>query len=311
MRQVRRADPAPSRWRWRMERLWLTPSFRALVRVGLPSAAVAAALAGWLGDADRRTAIVDRWETAVRAVQDRPEFTVGLLRIEGASEQLQADIQETLAVDLPLSQFQLDLAGLRAQLLSLDPVLEAEVRVVAGGTLLLRVTERAPAVVWQNEGTIEILDATGHRIAAVGDLAAAGALPLVAGEGAEAEVPEALALIAAAAPVADRLVGLARVGDRRWDVVLTRGQRILLPEAAPGMALDRALAMHAARDVLGRDVALVDLRIPDRPVLRLGPEGMAGLRAARDQERAGDTDGAAAQTPRGDALASLTAQDDE
>lgn len=308
MRKVgRRADPAPSRWRWRMERLWLTPSFRAFIRVGLPVAAVTVVGAVWLGDADRRTAIVDRWETAVRAVQDRPEFTVRLLRIEGASEQLQADIQETVAVDLPLSQFQLDIAGMREQLLSLDPVLDAEVRIVAGGTLLMRVTERAPAVVWQNEGTTEILDATGHRIAAVGDLSGAGGLPLIAGMGAELEVPEALALIAAAEPITDRLVGLARVGNRRWDVVLTRGQRIALPETAPIVALDRALAMQAARDVLARDVMLVDLRIPDRPVLRLAPSSLSSLKAAQERERAMLAD---PDDPR-DAFATLAAQRDE
>lgn len=311
----RRADPAPSRWRWRMERLWLTPSFRALVRVGLPAAAATALLAGWLGDAERRTAIVDRWEVAVRAVQDRPEFTVRMLRIEGASEQLQSDIQETVAVDLPLSQFQLDLPGMRAQLLSLDPVLDAEVRVVAGGTLLMRVTERTPAVVWQNGGKTEILDATGHRIAAVGDLAAAGGLPLIAGEGAEAAVPEALALVDAAAPIADRMVGLARVGLRRWDVVLTRGQRIALPEEAPQVALDRALGMQAAHDVLARDVTLLDLRIPDRPALRLAPAARSALLRTQARERDGEPEpepdpASDVEAPLG-AYAAIASQDDE
>ena len=34
--QVGRADPAPSRWAWRMQRLMLTPGFRKLLRVGVP-----------------------------------------------------------------------------------------------------------------------------------------------------------------------------------------------------------------------------------------------------------------------------------
>ena len=32
-----RRDPAPSRWAYRMNRLWLTPLFRAALRVGLPA----------------------------------------------------------------------------------------------------------------------------------------------------------------------------------------------------------------------------------------------------------------------------------
>lgn len=279
------ADPAPSKWRYRMERLWLTPLFRAMIRTGIPSFGFVFLFTWYINDEARLQAITDTWQGWVRTVQDRPEFTVSLLRIEGASEQLQADIVEVLPVDLPLSQFQLDIDKLRALLLSLDPVLEAEVRVKAGGVLLLKVTERTPAVAWQRGDEIEVLDATGHRVATLPDLGSAGSLPLIAGEGAETAVPEALTLIAAAAPITDRLVGLARIGNRRWDVVLTRGQRIALPEVAPAAALDRALAMQSARDVLDRDVEIVDLRLPDRPVLRLTPLARDALRQTQERER--------------------------
>ncbi|CUH39620.1 Cell division protein FtsQ [Jannaschia seosinensis] len=287
MRPVRRgpADPAPSKWRYRLERLWLTPLFKALIRTGIPSFSFVALFTWYIHDAQRLEAIVDTWEGWVTAVQDRPEFMVGMMRIEGASAQLQSDIEETLPVDLPISQFQLDMGELRHRIEELDPVLSAEVRVIAGGTLLLRVTERAPAVVWQQAGAIEVLDATGHRVATLQSLEAAGALPLIAGEGAAKAVPEALALIQVAQPIADRMIGLTRVGNRRWDVVLSREQRIMLPEAAPAAALDRVLAMHAANDVLARDVAVVDLRIPARPILRLSPMARDALSRKQDAER--------------------------
>ncbi len=293
MRQVKSApkssrpqsDPAPSKWQYRMQRLWLTPLFKAMVRTGIPSFGFVFLFTWYINDVQRLQVITDTWQGWVRAVQDRPEFTVSLLRIEGASEQLQADIVEVMPIDLPLSQFQLDTDKLRAQLLSLDPVLEAEVRIKAGGVLLLKVTERTPAVAWARGDEIEVLDATGHRVATLPDVASAGALPLIAGEGAETAVPEALTLIAAAAPITDRLVGLARIGNRRWDVVLTRGQRIALPEVAPAAALDRALAMQEARDVLDRDVQMVDLRLPDRPILRLTPFARAELARVQELER--------------------------
>ncbi len=278
-------DPAPSKWRYRIERLWLTPLFKALVRTGIPSFGFVFLFTWYINDAERLTGIIDTYESAVSAVQDRPEFMVGMLRIEGASEQLQSDIEEALPIDLPLSQFQLDMDGLRRELLTLDPVLDADVRVKAGGVLLLKVTERQPAVIWQNADGLDVLDATGHRVATLDTLKAAGPLPLIAGEGASEAVPEALALIEAAAPITDRLVGLTRIGNRRWDVVLTREQRILLPEDAPAAALDRALAMHEAKDVLSRDVRIVDLRLPDRPVLRLTAPARDELRRLQELER--------------------------
>lgn len=279
-----KADPAPSKWAWRLERLWLTPAFRRLLKFGLPGFVAVFALTTWLGDAERMQAVQDRLTEARRAIQDRPQFMVTAVSIEGASAQLRDDIAEAMPVDIPISQFALDTDALRAGLEELDPVARAEVR-VAQGTLAIRITERVPAAIWVHADGTDVLDATGHRIATVAAAADAPGLPQLAGAGADARVAEALRLVEAAAPVADRLIGLVRMGERRWDVALSTPhgaeQRILLPERAPAAALDRALAMQAATGVLDRDVAALDLRLPDRPTLRLGPDAADAKLAAR------------------------------
>ncbi|MGB3408015.1 MAG: cell division protein FtsQ/DivIB [Jannaschia sp.] len=290
MRSLRRdragaVDPAPSKWHYRLQRLWLTPLFRALVRTGIPSFGFVFLFTWYINDAERLTAIVDRWDRTVRSVQDRPEFMVTLIRIEGASEQLRQDIQEVVPVDLPLSQFVLDIDALRTKLEELDPVENAEVRIKSGGVLLLKVTERTPAIAWVTADGVTVLDATGHHVARLDDLSTVGALPVMAGEGANLHVAEALRLFEAAQPVADRMVGLTRVGNRRWDVNLTGGQRILLPEATPAAALDRALALHSAKDILARDVTVVDLRLGNRPTLRLSQDARLELKRLQDLER--------------------------
>jgi cell division protein FtsQ len=280
----RAPDPAPSRWRYRLHRLWLTPAFRNAVRVGLPLGAMALGLFAYLAQPGRLEEIGDGVGELVRSVQERPEFMVTMLRIEGAGPELQADILEALPVDLPLSQFALDLDGLRAGLEELDPVARAEVRVRPGGTLLLAVSERIPALAWVRDDGIELLDAQGHRVAALDGVEQAGALPLVAGEAADAHVPEALRLMLRAGALEDRLVGLSRIGGRRWDVLLTGGQRVMLPERDPLAALDRALEMDAAADLLSREVLALDLRIAERPTLRLTEGARDELRRVR-QER--------------------------
>jgi len=65
MRAVRRnptpkRDPAPSKWAYRAERLWLRPGFRRFVRVGAPLGVMLAAAVWYFGDATRQQAIVDR-----------------------------------------------------------------------------------------------------------------------------------------------------------------------------------------------------------------------------------------------------------
>ncbi len=103
----------------------------------------------------------------------------------------------------------------------------------------------------------------------------------LAGEGADRAVPEALALMRAAKPLEGRLRGLVRMGERRWDVVLDRGQRILLPEKNPIDALEQVIAVHQAQELLERDLAAVDMRNVTRPTLRMEPQAVEELRRIR------------------------------
>ena len=126
-----------------------------------------------------------------------------------------------------------------------------------------------------------MLDATGHRVASLSSRSDRPDLPLLAVDAADSATPEALALLAAAAPILPRVRGLVRVGERRWDVVLDRNQRILLPEDQPIAAIERLIALHQAGDLLGRDILAVDLRTEHRPVLRLAPYALNQLRQSQ------------------------------
>ncbi len=43
-------------------------------------------------------------------------------------------------------------------------------------------------------------------------------------------------------------------------------------------ALQRVIALHQAQEMLDRDIAVVDMRLGDRPTLRLNPPALAQLR---------------------------------
>ena len=100
-------------------------------------------------------------------------------------------------------------------------------------------------------------------------------------------VSEVLAIDAVAEPIRGRLRGYERMGERRWDVVLDRGQRILLPETGPVQALERAIAMQQAVQMLDRDLLSVDLRLPHRPTLRMTEDARTALREIREIEAGG------------------------
>lgn len=85
-------------------------------------------------------------------------------------------------------------------------------------------------------------------------------LPLIAGTAAKAHMFEALELYTMAEPIVNRLRGLRRMGMRRWDVILDRGQIIQLPEDNPLDALNRVLALDTAQQILNRDIVIIDMR---------------------------------------------------
>jgi cell division protein FtsQ len=277
-----RRDPAPSRWAYRMQRLWLTPLFRVLFRVGLPAFVLAMTLGIVLMDAGRREAISGGFAHLRDQFQSRPEFRVSLMSIEGASPDLADAVRARLAVRLPASSFDLDLPGLRAKALELDAVASADLSLRSGGVLQVTLTEREPMMIWRvTPDRLEMLDATGHRVAALASRADRPDLPLIAGEGADIAAAEALALIDAAGPLLPRMRGLVRMGARRWDMVLDRGQRILLPQTGAVPALESLLALNTADDLLTRDISVIDLRVASRPVLRLAPNALTEARRVR------------------------------
>jgi cell division protein FtsQ len=255
--------------------------FRRLLFLGLPLALVLGIGTAYFGDQSRRDAMADRFGEIRRSVEQRPEFMVKMMAIDGATDEVAGHIREIVPVDFPISSFELDLPAVRAQIQTLDAVARVDVRVRSGGVLQVDVEERVPAVVWRAPAGLELLDGGGRRVVALAARMDRADLPLIAGTGADRAVPEALMLVAAAEPVKDRLRGLLRVGERRWDVVLDRDQRILLPETGAVEALEQVLALDEARDLLARNVTVVDMRLPHRPTLRLAAHAVEELRRVR------------------------------
>lgn len=264
-----RADPAPSRWSYRYQRLMLTPLFRKLLHIGVPfTAALLVGLVYFANDARRESFALSVTELR-RAFETRPEFMVQLMAIDGASQDIAEDIREIVPLDFPLTSFDINLETIRTDVMGLQAVKSARVKIKSGGILQIEVDERTPVALWRSYEGLELVDAEGVAFRALERRTDRPELPLLVGEGALEQLGEAMQILAAAAPLSPRLRGLARIGERRWDLVLDRDQRILLPEARPVQALQRVLTLDAARDLLARDVSVVDMRLAHRPTLRM------------------------------------------
>jgi cell division protein FtsQ len=251
--------------------------FRLVLRVGLPIAAVVGAGVVYFGNDARREAVVASVQDLRRSFEERPEFMVKMMAIDGASNSVSEDIRDILSIDFPISSFDLDLDAMRTKVTGLDAVESASLRVRQGGIMQIDVTERVPVTVWRTADGLELLDEDGVLVGPLMTRSERPDLPLIVGEGADKNVAEAMALVSAAGPLTTRLRGLVRVGDRRWDVVLDRNQRIKLPEKGAVKALERVIAMHQAVDMLSRDLVTVDMRLASRPTVRMTGEAVQEL----------------------------------
>ena len=209
--------------------------------------------------------------------------------LTGQVETGEVDVVDALALGGLPSLLGYDVAAARDRLIALPWVRDAAVRKTWPGRLTVALVERRPAAVWQHEERLTVVDEAGKAITAFGidDLLSdrfAG-LPHLVGGGAAARAGHILPLVARHPVIARAATSFVHVGGRRWDVVLTSGVRVRLPEADPAEALERLVALDRDTALLARDIASVDLRLEDRTVVRLNAKA-AQLRAELVKARA-------------------------
>ncbi len=271
MQQVKRPgiDPAPSRWSYRFNRLLLTPFFRMALRAGLPFCLSLGFGLTYMSDPVRQEQFMLALIDIRDQIENRPEFRVDLLTIAGADRAVEEEIRDILPVEFPVSSFDLDLDLLRKVISDLPAVDDVDIRIRKGGILAVELRQREPVALWRSRDGLSVVDIEGIRISSAESRADRANLPIVVGDGADLAVPEAMGIFTAATPLGARLRGLVRMGERRWDVVLDRGQRILLPEQNPVQALEQVIVLNQVHDMLARDLVVVDMRLAARPTLRM------------------------------------------
>lgn len=268
-KSLTKRDPAPSRARYKIERLWLTPFVRRAVLKGVPMLLLALVALIFLSDDERQARIAKVLTDTREQIQSHPEFRVELMKVTGANSDLAEDIRRVAGVTLPMTSFNLDLEAVRGRIELLDEVEAASLFLRTGGVLEVAVTPRKPVVLWRTAKGLQLLDYNGVNSGTVKQREDRPDLPVIAGLGANENVSEAIRLLTVSEALQDRLRGLRRVGDRRWDVVLDRRQSIKLPSSNPVTSLERLLALDAAQQILDRDILSVDMRDPARVSIRL------------------------------------------
>lgn len=137
-------------------------------------------------------------------------------------------------------------------------------------TVYVGLQERMPLALWQKDGQVKLLDEVGSVID-IDNIADFADLVIVTGEGAAENAPMLINLLNAVPEIGQAVKSANRVGDRRWDIRLQNDVIVKLPEIDAAMALRRLADAQAKDGLLERSIVAVDLREPEKLVIRTRP----------------------------------------
>ncbi len=219
---------------------------------------------GWLGG---QTAELRRQAIALTV---KLGFRVDEIIVTGRRETSQAELSRAirLARGAPILAFDLGQALKRVE--RLPWVRRATVERILPDTVILRIDERRPLALWQDKGRFRLIDRGGEVIGGQ-VLERFSALPVVVGPNAPASALEFLTMLRSRPELMSRVEAAVRVGNRRWDVRLKGGINVRLPAVGAKKAWARLAEYERKHKILERNVRVLDLRLPDRLIVREEP----------------------------------------
>jgi cell division protein FtsQ len=133
-------------------------------------------------------------------------------------------------------------------------------------TIRLILTERVPMALLQTEGGHRVIDKDGEIISGA-DPSAFGHLTVVAGTSAGVNAAPLLNILRTEPELFAEVWAVTYQSERRWDVHLRNGIRVRLPETDPRTAWSRLAIIDHSKQITDRDLAVIDLRVPDQMIV--------------------------------------------
>jgi len=226
---------------------------------------------GWLSISGWIPRSLERAGLALLAASADAGLELGDVLVEGRERTERRVVLETLGVVRGQPILAFDPYAAQARLERLPWVRGATVARRLPSTIHVRLIERRPLALWQHQGRMSVIDQGGEVIPGAQPKAFTR-LPLVVGEGAPDHTAELLALLNGEPELRSRVSTAVRVRGRRWNLRLDDGIDVRLPEQNPAAAWAELARAQREHGVLGRDVAIIDLRLPDRLVVRTTSE---------------------------------------
>lgn len=234
--------------------------------------------------------VVARFKEARDVTANAAGFGISSIALTGQSQLTREQILATAGVTGRTSLLFLNADDARIRLKADPWIADATVRKLYPNRLHISVTERRPYALWQKDGRVSVIARDG---AVLENYVAPQfkQLPLVVGQGAARHAEQFLAVMERYPALRERVRAYVLVAERRWNLRMTSGLDVRLPESEPERAIDILLALDRDKKLLSRDLAAIDLRLADRVTVRLSDAAAQAREEAlkeKKKRKAGD-----------------------
>jgi len=221
--------------------------------------------------------IIAAFDNARDAAANAAGFRIRSVALSGERHVSREEVLATAGVTGTSSLLFLDVDAARERLKTHPWIADATVLKLFPGELQIGIKERAAFALWQKDGRVSVIADDGTVLEPFVN-PRLRRLPLVVGAGAEKRAKHFLARLERFPQIGDQVRAVVLIAERRWNLRLRNGLDVKLPEKNVEAALELLMALDRDKKLLSRDIVAVDLRLPDRVVVRLS-EGAAAARA--------------------------------
>jgi cell division protein FtsQ len=190
-------------------------------------------------------------------------FRLDQITLKGRKHADVASIKDALGVEQGGPILAISLADIKAKLEAIPEVKTVAITRHLPNELAITITERTPAAWWQKDGKQQLIDAHGVVLSREKYRQTRG-LPVVVGEDAPRHVGELVLLLDSVPSIKPDVVAAVRVGQRRWNIELSREIVVMLPENDPQAAWQRFAGLVEREGLFTKAIRSVDMRVEDR-----------------------------------------------
>jgi cell division protein FtsQ len=206
-------------------------------------------------------------------------FKVENVLVEGRKYADAAAIRQLVGVEYGAPLFSFDPSGVRESLEKIEWVKRAEVGRRLPDTIYIRIEEHTPLALWQKDKALHLIDEEGNIINTA-QLGRFRNLMIIMGEGAPQNAPDLLTAINSEPALHKNVTSAKWMDGRRWDLDLKQGISVKLPESETRVALTRLAHEIDTNKILEKDITVIDLRNPERMIVRTRPGAVKEYKAA-------------------------------